>query len=84
MQAVMKEPKSYEAISPETVQRKRHLIIDKYTGKAALKNKLEGIGIRVRDQELDSILKEIKSQPEKIMWGDKELISLTNSIKRKV
>lgn len=84
VQAVMKEPKSYEVISPETVQRKRHLIIDKYTGKAALQNKLEEIGITIRIQELNLIIKEIKSHPEKVMWEDKELISLTNSIKRKV
>ncbi|MEA1881521.1 MAG: 2-isopropylmalate synthase, partial [Candidatus Marinimicrobia bacterium] len=84
VKAVVREPKSYEAISPESVHRKRYLVIDKYTGKAALKNRLNEMGLTVSNQELITILKEIKSQPEKVSWRDDDLTSLTQSIRRKV
>jgi 2-isopropylmalate synthase len=84
VKAVVKEPKSYEAISPESLHRKRHFIVDKFTGAAALINKLEGIGIKVSRQKLDPILKEIKLHSEKVDWEDKELISLIKSMGIKV
>jgi len=84
VKAVVKEPKSYEAISPESLHRKRHFVIDKFTGAAALINKLEGIGIKVSRQKLDPILKEIKLHSEKVNWEDKELISLIKSMGIKV
>ncbi|MCK5905503.1 MAG: 2-isopropylmalate synthase [Gammaproteobacteria bacterium] len=84
VKAVVKEPKSYEAISPESLHRKRHFVIDKFTGAAALINKLEGIGIKVSRQKLDPILKEIKLHSEKVNWEDKELISLIQSMGIKV
>ena len=59
-------------------------MIDKYTGKAALKNRLYEMGLTISDQELKTILKEIKSQPEKVSWGDDDLTSLAQSIQRKV
>ena len=80
VKAVVKEPKSYEAISPEAVQRKRHFVIDKYTGKSALNNRLNHMGIRVSPKELDTILIEIKSHPEKLNWENVELISLAKSL----
>ena len=84
VKAVVKEPKSYEAISPESLHRKRDFVIDKFTGAAALINKLEGIGIKVSSQKLDPILKEIKLHSEKVNWEDKELISLIKSMGIKV
>ena len=80
VKAVVKEPESYEAISPELVYRKRHFVIDKYTGNFALNNRLIHMGISVTPKELDRILIEIKSHPEKLNWNDKDLISLTNSM----
>jgi len=41
---------------------------------------LNEIGINVTPKELDTILIEIKSYPEKLNWDDKDLISLTNSM----
>jgi len=80
VKAVVKEPESYEAISPESVHRKRHFVIDKYTGNSALNNRLIHMGISITAKELDTILTEIKSHPEKLNWDDKDLISLTNSM----
>jgi 2-isopropylmalate synthase len=84
VKAVVKEPKSYEAISPVSVKRKRHFIIDKYTGKAALINKFEDLELNVHPEEINIILEEIKSHPEKVDWKDKELISLIKSMGIKV
>ena len=84
VKAVVKEPKSYEAISPVSVKRKRHFIIDKYTGKVALINKFEDLELNVHPEEINIILEEIKSHPEKVDWKDKELISLIKSMGIKV
>jgi 2-isopropylmalate synthase len=80
VKAVVKEPKSYEAISPESLKRERHFVIDKYTGKSALNNRLNEIGISVSSKKLDTILIEIKSHPEKLDWDAEDLISLTNTM----
>ena len=80
VKAVVKEPESYEAISPESVYRKRHFVIDKYTGNFALNNRLIHMRISVTSKELDTILIEIKSHPKKLNWDDKDLISLTKSM----
>jgi 2-isopropylmalate synthase len=79
VKAVVIEPKSYEAISPESLKRKRHFVIDKFTGKSALKNRLNHLGISVSPKELDCLLIEIKFHPDKLNWDDNELISLTKS-----
>ncbi|MBC8345461.1 MAG: 2-isopropylmalate synthase [Candidatus Marinimicrobia bacterium] len=84
VKAVAKEPKSYEAISPETVHRKRHLVIDKFTGRAALKNRFAAMNVTIENIELDAILLEIKMHPEKVSWNDEALISLLKSMNRKV
>ena len=80
VKAVAKDPRSYEAISPETVNRKRKLIIDKYTGRSALKNKFNEIGVSLTKTDLDAVLKELKSHPEKVSWTGIELIYLTKSM----
>ena len=80
VKAVAENPRSYEAISPESVYRNRRFIIDKYTGSSALKNKFEELGITLSRKELDIVLKKIKSHPEKVSWAGKELINLTKSI----
>ena len=80
VKAVAKDPRSYEAISPETVNRKRKLIIDKYTGRSALKNKSNEIGVSLTKTDLAAVLKELKSHPEKVSWTGIELIYLTKSM----
>ena len=80
VKAVAKDPRSYEAISPEMVNRKRKLIIDKYTGSSALENKFNEIGVSLTKMELAAVLKELKSHPEKVSWTGIELIYLTKSM----
>jgi 2-isopropylmalate synthase len=84
VKAMVKDPRSYEAMSPESLNRTRTFVIDKYTGKAAIENKFESLGINLKNQDADSILKLIKSHPEKVNWTDKELISHAQSLGIKV
>jgi len=83
VKAVVKEPKSYEAISPESLNRTRKLVIDKFTGKTALNNRLNEIGLIISPKDLNALLIEIKSRPKKVNWSDSDLISITKSLKIK-
>jgi isopropylmalate/homocitrate/citramalate synthase len=76
VKAVVKEPKSYEAIPPEKLRRTRQFVIDKFTGKAALKNKLAEMNIDASKDILSEILREIKLRPAKVHWTNRELKSL--------
>lgn len=80
VKAVVKNPKSYEAISPESLNRTRKLVIDKYTGKAAIQNKFDTLGITINQDQLENILKWIKMHPEKVNWSDEDLISHARSL----
>ncbi len=80
VKGVMKDPRSYEAMDPESLNRIRKLVIDKYTGKAAVQNKFVSLGVNLKKSEIDSILKLIKSHPEKVDWTDNELISYAKSM----
>ena len=79
VKAVVKDPRSYEAMSPESFNRERKLVIDKYTGRAAIENKFESLGITLKKSDVNSLLKLIKSKPEKVEWTDNELISHAKS-----
>ncbi len=80
VKAVVKDPRTYEAMSPESINRTRKLVIDKYTGRDAVKNKFESLGIILRNHDLKDILKYIKSNPEKVNWTDSDLISHAKSM----
>ena len=81
VKAVLKDPSSYEAISPEKLNRKREFIIDKYTGRAAIKNRLSELGIDLDEENISDILVKIKSSPRTIVWTDNELRALLNNVK---
>jgi len=80
VKAVVKDPKSYEAISPESLNRKRTLVIDKYTGRAAIENKFKSLGFAYKKHDVTAVLNMIKSRPEKVDWTNEELISHIKSI----
>lgn len=79
--AVLKNPKTYEAIDPETVGRHRSIIIDKYTGRSALKSKLNDYGIKLNENQLKKVVQEIKKVGDqtKIM-NDIEIIEITERV----
>ncbi len=58
--AVLRNPQIYEAFSPEVLRRSRRIVIDKYTGRSAVRAKLEEIGVEASEEELMGIVMEIK------------------------
>ncbi|WP_423792360.1 (R)-citramalate synthase [Methanocaldococcus indicus] len=58
---LIKNTKTYEPISPEIVGNKRRIILGKHSGRKALKYKLELMGIKVSEEELNRIYEKIKT-----------------------
>jgi 2-isopropylmalate synthase len=79
VKAVLKNPKSYEGINPAALARQRKLILDKYTGKAALKHKLKELGLELTPGELNRVLAGIKAEPGKVDWSDEDLKALVET-----
>lgn len=78
--AVLENPRTYEAIPPEIVHKQRKIIIDKYTGKAAVKNRLNEMGIDPSDQELDRIVNQVKEKAGKGRFTDIDLLEIADEI----
>ena len=78
--AVLKDPRTYEAFSPEILQRDREITIDKYSGKDALKNRLQSMNIQVNETQLHEIISVIKANPEKRKFSDIDLLEITDDI----
>ena len=79
--SVLKNPKTYEPFSPEIISRKRRFVINKYSGKFILKEKLKNLQLKLTKVELENLLKEIKSFKLKNDWSDDELYNLVNNTK---
>lgn len=73
--AVLKEPKSYEAFPPEVVNQERKVVIDKFTGKEAVADRLTQLDIPTTDSMVESITQRIKSNPKSEPISDLELIN---------
>lgn len=63
--AVLKNPKTYEAYNPSIIGRKRNIIVDRFTGKRALRHKLELLGLKTTEKQLIDILKNLKDHGDK-------------------
>lgn len=57
---VLKNPTTYEPFPPEMIGSERRIIVDKFTGRKAVKSKLDKYGIEASDEELLKIIHEIK------------------------
>ena len=62
--AILKEPETYEHVSPETVGNRRRLLVSDQGGRSNLATELARIGIDVGkdDQRLDTLLREVKER----------------------
>jgi homocitrate synthase len=58
---ILKDPHTYEPFDPSVVGRERKIVIDKYTGKSAVKARLDEYGIEVSAAELEVIVTHIKN-----------------------
>ena len=79
----LKDGSLYEPSDPEKFNRKRHYVIDKFSGKDALNYRLKNLKIDFSDKELEKLLFVIKSKPEIKRWSDKKLLSLYHGIHKK-
>ncbi len=60
--AILKEPRTYEHINPERIGNKQRVLVSELSGKSNLLYKVEELGIEIDQQndKLDDVLKEIK------------------------
>jgi len=77
---VLANPETYEAYPPEWVGRTRDYTIDKYTGRKALRARLERLGVRVSDRELDEILRRVKERSEARWLRDEDLLEIAEEV----
>jgi 2-isopropylmalate synthase len=58
---VLKDPRTYESFDPILIGRERKIVIDKYTGKAAVAARLAEYDIHLESEQLESIVDSIKA-----------------------
>jgi isopropylmalate/homocitrate/citramalate synthase len=63
--AILECPLTYESIPPEAVGNKRHILMGKHTGMTYVKKRVEDLGLKASDEQLDCILNEVKTLGEK-------------------
>lgn len=76
--AVIQDPKTYEPYSPTLVGQNRNIIIDKFTGAAAVADRLSQLKINCTRYEIERITSLIKSNPKSDPVTDLELINYLN------
>lgn len=76
--AVLENPKTYEAIPPDIVHKHRELVIDKYTGKEVICNRLNQMGIKPGEEDLTRIVKLVKEAAGdgKLRFTDVDLLEI--------
>tara|TARA_B100000700_G_scaffold306545_1_gene381825 strand:+ start:48 stop:1190 length:1143 start_codon:yes stop_codon:yes gene_type:complete len=78
--SILKDPSCYEAITPKFLNRDRKILIDKYSGKANIKHKLNKLGICLSESKIENLLISIKSKPSTTNWTDEMIISTIKQI----
>lgn len=77
--AVLKNPSTYEAFSPSLVGRDRKIVIDKFTGREAVRSRLVQMGLPLEEEVVSMIVEEIKSVPHQPVNTDEEFRRFVNS-----
>ena len=78
---VLKNPDTYESVSPELFNRQRKIIVDRYTGKRAVAQKLEEYNIEVSNEELLKIVMAIKDfGDENKIVHDTDILEIAENI----
>ncbi|WP_409200900.1 (R)-citramalate synthase [Methanobrevibacter sp. DSM 116169] len=62
---IIKNAKTYEPMTPELVGHKRRFIVGKHVGTKGLKTKLLDLDLKVNDEQLKQIFKDVKSLADK-------------------
>lgn len=82
--SVIKNGSLYEPSDPLKFNRKRHYVIDKFSGKDAINYRLKRLNIDFSEKELRELLIAIKSKPEIKRWDDEKLLSLYHGLDKKL
>ncbi len=77
---ILANPATYEPFPPEMVGRTRDYVIDKYTGRKAVRARLEKLGVTVTDRELDEIVRRIKQRPDIRYLRDEDLLEIASEV----
>ena len=80
VKSILKNPRSYEPVSPKIFNRKRKVIVDKYSGKQNLEYQLDRLGIKLSKSKINDLLLSIKSKPSITNWTDEKIISTIKNI----
>jgi len=74
----LKDPRTYEIITPEEVGLERQIVIGKHSGTASIKNKFMEYGIHLEEQEAVAILEKVRSLTVELKRPlfDKELVHI--------
>ncbi len=80
--AVLEDPETYEAIPPEIVHKQREIIIDKYAGKAAVRDRLNEMGIDPEEAQLEEIVSRVKESASdgKTRFTDIDLLEIADGV----
>ena len=80
VKAMLKNPSSYQSISPKKLNREHEIIIDKYTGREAVRHRLDELGIEYNESLLNNVLSQIKRSPLVTNWTNKKIIQLVKHL----
>jgi homocitrate synthase NifV len=80
---ILKNPINYEAYPPEYAGAERKLLIGKHSGSAAIKYKLNKMGLQINNEDVKNILDIVKAESVKLKrcLSDKEVESIYNDYK---
>jgi len=78
---LMANTATYEPITPETIGRKRQIMLGKHAGRSTVELALQGFGLNATATQLDEITKQIKSLGDKGKHvTDADLMSVADSV----
>lgn len=81
---ILKNPKTYEAFSPEEVGSQRQILIGKHSGTHALTAKFSEYGIEISQEEANQLLEEVRKTAVELKRAlfDKEIVQIYNEFKK--
>lgn len=77
---IINNPGTYEFLEPSILGRSRDYVIDKYTGKHALSNKMKSLGIELSEDHLHDMIKRIKDNSSVGNFSNSELLNMAKLV----
>jgi isopropylmalate/homocitrate/citramalate synthase len=82
---ILKDPRTYEPFDPSLLGRERKIVIDKYTGKSAVRARLAEYGVEVSDEEVENIVIAIKQAgDQRKHLLDSDIIEIAEKVTERV